>query len=68
MKRLHLSGKMTQFEVSEARLNGFIQAVKARVAIPEGYIKNIQFDPDHGKQIVAELMDLAEPPTALVIR
>ena len=27
----------------------------------------MQLDPDHGKQIVAELMELPEPPTALVV-
>ncbi|MEK5038125.1 LacI family DNA-binding transcriptional regulator [Sporosarcina sp. FSL K6-3457] len=61
-------GEDEQFEVSEARLNGFMQAVKGKgIAIPRSYIKNIKFDPNHGKQIVAELMDLSEPPTAVVV-
>lgn len=45
-----------------------MQAVKGKgIAIPRSYIKNIKFDPNHGKQIVAELMDLSEPPTAVVV-
>jgi DNA-binding LacI/PurR family transcriptional regulator len=67
-KRIAFIGEDEQFEVSEARLNGFIQAVKGKnLDVPEGFIKNIQFDLNHGKQIVAELMDLAAPPTALVV-
>ena len=67
-KKIAFIGEDEQFEVSEARLNGFIQAVKGKnLDVPEGFIKNIQFDPSHGKQIVAELMDLPTPPTALVV-
>ena len=67
-EKIAFIGEDEQFEVSEARLNGFIQAVKGKnLDIPEGFIKNIQFDLNHGKQIVAELMSLAEPPTALVV-
>ena len=67
-KKLAFIGEDEQFEVSEARLNGFIQAVKGQgLTVSEGSIKNIQFDPLHGKQIVTELMNLAEPPTALVV-
>lgn len=67
-KKIAFIGEDDQFEVSEARLNGFIQAVKAQgLAVSEGYIKNIQFDPHHGKQVITELMGLAEPPTALVV-
>ena len=67
-KKLAFIGEDAQFEVSEARLNGFIQAVKGQgLDVSEDYIKNIQFDPLHGKQIISELMGLAEPPTALVV-
>lgn len=67
-KKIAFIGEDDQFEVSEARLNGFIQAVKAQgLAVSKGYIKNIQFDPHHGKQVITELMGLAEPPTALVV-
>ena len=67
-EKIAFIGEDEQFEVSEARLNGFIQAVKGKnLDVPEGFIKNIQFDPSHGKQIVAELMDLPTPPTALVV-
>ncbi|MBO0600656.1 LacI family DNA-binding transcriptional regulator [Sporosarcina sp. E16_3] len=67
-EKIAFIGEDKQFEVSEARLNGFIQAVKGKnLDIPEGFIKNIQFNLNHGKQIVTELMSLAEPPTALVV-
>ena len=67
-EKIAFIGEDEQFEVSEARLNGFIQALKGKnLGVPEGFIKNIQFDPSHGKQIVAELMDLPTPPTALVV-
>jgi len=67
-KKLAFIGEDERFEVSEARLNGFIQAVKAHgLAVSEGYIKNIEFNPHHGKQAVTELMGLTEPPTALVV-
>ena len=67
-EKIAFIGEDEQFEVSEARLNGYIQAVKGKnLDIPEGFIKNIQFDLNHGKQIVGELMSLAEPPTALVV-
>lgn len=67
-KKIAFIGEDDQFEVSEARLNGYIQAVKAQgLAVSEGYIKNIQFDPHHGKQVITELMGLTEPPTALVV-
>lgn len=67
-EKIGFIGEDTQFEVGEARLNGFIQAMKAKnLDIPAGYIKKIQFDPSNGKKIVAELLDLAEPPTALVV-
>ncbi|KAA0965543.1 LacI family transcriptional regulator [Sporosarcina sp. ANT_H38] len=67
-EKIAFIGGDAEFEVSEARLNGFILAIKEQeMAISEGYIKNLQFDPHHGKQIVAELIGLAEPPTALVV-
>ncbi len=67
-EKIAFIGEDEQFEVSEARLNGYIQAVKGRgLAVSEGFIKNVQFDPHHGKQIITELMGLAVPPTALVV-
>lgn len=67
-KRIAFIGEDTQFEVAEARLNGFSQAMEAtNLDIPEGYIKNLQSNANDGKRIVSELMDLAKPPTALVI-
>ncbi|MBO0587340.1 LacI family DNA-binding transcriptional regulator [Sporosarcina sp. E16_8] len=67
-EKIAFIGEDEQFEVSEARLNGFIQAVNGKnLDIREEFIKNIQFGLNHGKQIVTELLDLAEPPTALVV-
>jgi DNA-binding LacI/PurR family transcriptional regulator len=68
-KKISYIGEDTQYEVGEARLNGFSQAMRGNnLDISECYIKNLQFDADHGKQVVSELMGLAEPPTALVIQ
>ena len=61
-------GADTEFEVGEARLNGFLQAMKDKgLNVSKAYIKDTHLDTIHGKQVVAELMDLPEPPTALII-
>ncbi|MFJ7936098.1 LacI family DNA-binding transcriptional regulator [Sporosarcina sp. NPDC096371] len=61
-------GEDTEFEVGEARLNGFSQAMKERqLDIPEQYLKNLQPDANHGGRVITELMELANPPTALVV-
>ncbi|WP_342504767.1 LacI family DNA-binding transcriptional regulator [Sporosarcina sp. FSL K6-2383] len=67
-EKIAFIGEDEQFEVSEARLNGFSQAIKGRdLTVPKSYIKNIAFNPNHGRQIIGELLDLLEPPTALVV-
>ncbi|WP_318618000.1 LacI family DNA-binding transcriptional regulator [Sporosarcina sp. YIM B06819] len=61
-------GEDTEFEVGEARLNGFSQAMREKhLDIPELYLKNLQPNADHGQQVISELMELADPPTALVV-
>jgi DNA-binding LacI/PurR family transcriptional regulator len=61
-------GADTEFEVGEARLNGFLQAMRDKgLHVSDAYIKDAQLDAEHGKQVVAELMNLPEPPTAFII-
>lgn len=67
-QRIAFIGDDSQFEVAEARLNGYSQAMKANdLDIIDGYIKNIQFEPDQGAQVISELMSLDQQPTAIVI-
>lgn len=67
-QRLAFIGDDLKFEVADARLSGFTQAMRVHnLDIPDGYINNIQFDPDQGKQVITELMNLSERPTALVV-
>ena len=67
-EKIAFIGEDTQFEVAEARLNGFSQAMGANnLDIPEGYIKNLQSNANAGKRIVSELLNVADRPTALVI-
>ena len=67
-KNIAFIGESAQFEVGDARLNGFMQAMeKSGLQVPKSYIKHIHFDPVEGEKIAAELMALAEPPTALVV-
>lgn len=61
-------GADTQFEVAEARLNGFTQAmIENDLLLSDDYLKNIQNDLDYGRLIIEELMTLHAPPTALVL-
>lgn len=61
-------GEDTEFEVGEARLNGYSQAMREKnLDIPEQYIKNLHPNADHGQQVVSELIELSSPPTALVV-
>lgn len=67
-QRIAFIGDDSQFEVVEARLNGYSQAMKANnLEVLNEYIKNIQFEPAQGKQVIAELMSLDQQPTAIVI-
>ncbi|UFT99228.1 LacI family transcriptional regulator [Radiobacillus kanasensis] len=56
-----------EFELSDARLNGFKEAIRQhQIHIPESYVKN----PDETvsiQQTVSELMDSPTPPTGLVV-
>ena len=68
-EKVSFIGEDEQFEVGEARLNGFSQAMRGKeLDVPDAYIRNMGFDIDKGKQIIAELMKLAEPPTAFVVQ
>lgn len=67
-KRIAFVGGDLQFEVAEARLNGYTQAMSlSKLDVQEAYPKNIQFNPEQGKQVITELMYRTEPPTALVV-
>ena len=68
-EKISFIGEDEQFEVGEARLNGFSQALREKgIDVTEDYIRNMLFDLDQGKQIIGELMELDEPPTAFVIQ
>lgn len=67
-KHIAFIGESKQFEVGDARLSGFMQAMeKNDVKVSKEYIKHIHFDPTEGQQIAAELMALEERPTGLVV-
>lgn len=67
-KKVAFIGEDTRFEVDEARLNGYLQALKEKNnQIQEEYIKSLQFSAAGGKIIAADLLELEEPPTALVV-
>ena len=68
-EKISFIGEDEQFEVGEARLNGFSQALREKgIDVTEDYIRNMLFDLEQGKQIIGELMELDEPPTAFVIQ
>lgn len=67
-QKIAFIGQDTQFEVGEARQNGYVQAIKeAGLKVSEGYMKKLHFSPSEGTRIVSELLELTDPPTALVI-
>jgi DNA-binding LacI/PurR family transcriptional regulator len=66
--RVGLIGGDPRFEVSEARLNGYKEALRENnLEFIESYIKNFPYDRELGSQAIEELLDLAERPTALVV-
>ena len=68
-KNISFIGEDEQFEVGEARLNGFNQALREKgISVPKDYIRNMEIDLDEGKHIIGEIMGLVEPPTAFVIQ
>ena len=68
-EKISFIGEDELFEVGEARLNGFNLAMRGKgVEVPAEHIKNMELDIDQGKQIVAELTKLADPPTAYVVQ
>lgn len=67
-KRIAFIGADLQFEVAEARLNGFTQAIlENNLSLSDHYLKNIQNDLEYGRSIIEELISLQTPPTALVL-
>ncbi|MCL6571290.1 MAG: LacI family transcriptional regulator [Bacillus sp. (in: Bacteria)] len=67
-RRIGFIGGDPRFEVTEARLNGYKEALRENnLEIQQEYIKNFHYDREQGKQAIAEIMNLAEPPTALVV-
>lgn len=67
-EKIAFIGEDTEFEVGEARQNGYKQAMHEKnLDILEGYIQNFQVDADNGRRAIAQLLDLPAPPTALVV-
>jgi DNA-binding LacI/PurR family transcriptional regulator len=58
-----------RFEVSQARLRGYKEALKLNdITIQDRFAKNFQIDQvEVGKQAVVDLMSNDEPPTALLV-
>ena len=66
--RVGFIGEGTEFEVGEARLNGYLQAISGSgQSVNKDYVKNLNFDAEEGRKIVDELLSLKESPTALVV-
>ncbi len=66
--KVALLGGGSHFEVDKARLEGFKYAVNEnKLELPNGYITNIETGNSKRMQAIHELMDLPEPPTALVV-
>jgi DNA-binding LacI/PurR family transcriptional regulator len=67
-QRVGLIGGDLRFEVTEARLNGYLAALRENnLEIRDGYIKNFPYDRELGAKAISEILDLAEIPTAFVI-
>lgn len=67
-RRVGLIGGDLRFEVSKDRLNGYMAALSENgIETNNDYIKHISYNRDQGAQAVDELINLKEPPTALVI-
>lgn len=67
-KKIAFIGEGTEFEVGQARLNGYLQSFKNReISIDENYIHNIGFEIGEGRQVVERLLEIEEPPTGLVV-
>lgn len=66
-QRIGFIGQDLEYEFERARLNGFMTAMQQhRLNIREEYMKEINFDQEQGKKVTDELMDLPEPPSAVV--
>jgi DNA-binding LacI/PurR family transcriptional regulator len=67
-QRIGFIGGDPRFEVTEARLSGYKEAVReSNLEIQDDYIKNFPYDRELGTLAIDELLDLPEPPTAIVI-
>ncbi|UOQ94484.1 LacI family DNA-binding transcriptional regulator [Halobacillus shinanisalinarum] len=67
-EKIGFIGGDSHFEVANARLEGFKYAANEhKLNLPESYLRNIEIENGDSTQIINELMDLSEPPTALVI-
>ncbi|MGX6444920.1 LacI family DNA-binding transcriptional regulator [Neobacillus sp. K501] len=67
-QRIGFIGGDLRFEVTEARLNGYLAALRENdLEIRDGYIKNFPYDREQGAKAIGELLDLAERPTAFVV-
>lgn len=67
-KRIAFLGGSPEFEVIQARLSGFQQAMEeAKLKISEDHVKLIPLNRADGIKAIEELLNLPEPPTAFIV-
>lgn len=67
-QRIAFIGDDSKFEVTEARLTGYKQAMnRHNLTVRKEDVVHIPYDPKLGKEIIARLMKQADHPTAMVI-
>lgn len=67
-EKIAFIGDDSQFEVYQARFNGFMQAMKEnKLTVSDAYVKSMKFDPSQGLQVIDELLNVDDFPTAIVI-
>ncbi len=61
-------GGDVKLTVTQERFNGYSEAMRlANFAVSDDYVKYIAFEREEGKRAVNEIMDLPQPPTALIV-
>lgn len=67
-RKIAYIGSDLEYEVAEARLAGFMEAMDENdLDVPGGYLKTISNDLERGKLIVSELVKLSNLPTAILL-
>jgi DNA-binding LacI/PurR family transcriptional regulator len=67
-RRIGFIGGDPRFEVTVERLNGYKEAVRENnLDNRSEYIKNFPYNRELGTQAIEEILELAEPPTALIV-